>query len=89
MASAYYVTQINRPARDIITVARCFRVYFIRGGSGGPAGTVWAGPFFTQLSINHYKLPSECAAILLSMHRSLSLSLMRSRDIFLLHTRIT
>ena len=24
-----------------------------RGGSGGPAGTVWAGPLFTQLSINH------------------------------------
>ena len=28
-ASAYYVTQINQLARDIITVARCFRVYFI------------------------------------------------------------
>ena len=29
MASAYYVTQINQLARDIITVARCFCLYFI------------------------------------------------------------
>ena len=28
-ASAYYVTRINQLAPDIITVARCFRVYFI------------------------------------------------------------
>ena len=45
-----------------------------RGGSGCPDGTVWDGPLFTQLSINHYKLPSERAAILLIMHRSLALS---------------
>ena len=41
----------------------------IRGGSGGPAGTVWAGPLFEfltlLLAINHYKttnyLPSKKA----------------------------